>query len=220
MRWPASSSRCATERLADPAASLCCLTLMSVSKATLNLFATAAFAVASAGIMAWALKNPEDAHQATKFVADQIGITLPSQRPGQHVANRDENSKSPKTSSSGVTLEALDNGHFETTAEINGRDVSVMLDTGASMVALTYEDARRAGLRVTDADFTHKSSTANGIARVAPVTISKITVGDITVRNVRGAVLEKGKMQQTLLGMSFLSKLKVEMSDGAMVLRE
>ena len=112
-------------------------------------------------------------------------------------------------------------GHFHTRAEINGRPVSVMVDTGASMVALSFEDAREAGIHVRDHDFTHRVSTANGYARMAPVVIDRISIGDITVRNVAGAVLESGKLGTTLLGMSFLSRLqRVDIRSGTLLLQE
>ncbi len=120
-----------------------------------------------------------------------------------------------------VELKAGPFGHFHTRAEINGRPISVMVDSGASMVALTYEDARAAGFTVRDSDFTHRVNTANGMARVAPVTIDRLSIGDITVRNVPGAVLEAGKLETTLLGMSFLSRLqRVDMRSGMLVLQE
>lgn len=120
-----------------------------------------------------------------------------------------------------VELRAGSYGHFHANAEINGRPVGVLVDTGASMVALTYEDARAAGLFVRDSDFTHRVSTANGMARVAPVTLDRVSIGDITVRDVPGAVMEAGKLGTTLLGMSFLSRLqRVDMRSGMLVLQE
>jgi aspartyl protease family protein len=120
-----------------------------------------------------------------------------------------------------VELKAGAYGHFHVGAEINGRLVNVMVDSGASIVALTYEDAIAAGLRVRDSDFTHRVNTANGMARVAPVTIDRVTIGDITVRDVPGAVMEAGKLGTTLLGMSFLSRLqRVDMRSGMLVLQE
>ena len=120
-----------------------------------------------------------------------------------------------------VELRAGAYGHFHTRAEVNGRPIGVMVDTGASIVALTFEDAREAGLYVRDSDFTHRVSTANGFARIAPVTIDRISIGDITVRNVSGAVMEAGKLGTTLLGMSFLSRLqRVDMRSGMLVLQE
>ena len=96
-----------------------------------------------------------------------------------------------------------------------------MVDTGASIVALSFEDARAIGLYVRDSDFTHRVSTANGFARIAPVTIDRISVGDIMVRDVSGAVMEPGKLGTTLLGMSFLSRLqRVDIRSGMLVLHE
>lgn len=120
-----------------------------------------------------------------------------------------------------VTLTANDQGHFETEAELNGRSVDVMVDTGATIVAMTYEDAERAGIFLKPSDFTHSVATANGQAKVAPVTISTIAIGPITVRNVEGAVAESGKLHKTLLGMSFLGRLtRVEMRSKNLVLQE
>ena len=96
-----------------------------------------------------------------------------------------------------------------------------MVDTGATGVALSYEDAETAGIYVKDSDFTHQSSTANGIARIALVNIDRISIGDITVRNVQGMVLDRGKLKGTLLGMSFLSRLsRVDMRQGTLVLHD
>ena len=118
-------------------------------------------------------------------------------------------------------LVAQRNGHFFADAEINGRAVNVMVDTGASMVALTYEDARRAGVVPRDSDFTQQANTANGIARFAPIEIDRLAIGSVEVRNVRAAVMEEGKLDTTLLGMSFLSKLsRVDMQSGRLVLEE
>jgi aspartyl protease family protein len=120
-----------------------------------------------------------------------------------------------------VELKAGAWGHYHTSAEINGRPLNVLVDTGASIVALSYEDARVAGIYVRGGDFTHRVSTANGLARVAPVTIDRISIGDITVRDVAGAVMEEGKLGTSLLGMSFLGRLqRVDMRSGTLVLQE
>ena len=112
-------------------------------------------------------------------------------------------------------------GHFHADAEINGRSVQVLVDTGATMVALTYEDAERAGIYVKDSDFTQRVSTANGVGRVAPVMVDRISIGDVTVRNVRGAVVERGMLASTLLGMTFLGRLsRAEMRSGILVIEE
>ena len=118
-----------------------------------------------------------------------------------------------------VELKAQSNGHYYAVVEINGRPVDVLVDTGATMVALTYDDAEKAGIYLDKSDFTNGVSTANGVARIAPVTLSSVTIGGITVRNVKAAVTERGKLETTLLGMSFLGRLeRVDIRQGMLVL--
>ena len=105
-----------------------------------------------------------------------------------------------------MVLDADSRGHYLVDAEVNGETIRFLVDTGASMVALSRDDAARAGFRPGPADFSHRAQTANGVARVAPVTIDEIALGDISVSNVRGAVIDV-PMQHSLLGMSFLSRL-------------
>lgn len=129
--------------------------------------------------------------------------------------------RSPARADRTVEIRAGRSGHFETTAYINGRAIQVLVDTGATMVAMPYEDAEAAGIFLRDSDFTQRVQTANGVARVAAVTIDTLSIDDITVRNVRAAVAERGKLGTTLLGMSFLSRLsKAEMSRGVLLLQE
>ncbi len=120
-----------------------------------------------------------------------------------------------------VELKAGAHGHFFSRIHVNGRAVQAMVDTGASIVALTYEDARNAGVHIRDGDYTHRVSTANGVARVALVTLDSVAIEDIVVHDVRAAVAEPGKLTKTLLGMSFLGQLRrAEMSRGVLVLEE
>jgi len=120
-----------------------------------------------------------------------------------------------------VELRAGAHGHYFANAEINGRPIDVLVDSGASMVALTSEDARIAGLSIRDSDYTHRVSTANGSAKVAPVVLDRISIGDITVRNVPATVSEPGKLGTSLLGMSFLGRLQqIDIRGGVLVLKE
>ncbi len=107
-----------------------------------------------------------------------------------------------------VTLTASRNGHFFARAYINGRPIAVMVDTGATKIALTYEDAERLGLRPHGSDFTLTTRTANGIARAAPVTLDDVRIGDVEVSDLRGSIAERGKLHITLLGMEFIRKLE------------
>ena len=120
-----------------------------------------------------------------------------------------------------VELRANRSGHFEARVSINGRSIEAMVDTGATVVVLTYEDARTAGIFVGPADFKHSVATANGSARVAQVMLDSVSIDDIVIRNVQAMVSEAGKMNTSLLGMSFLGRLgKAEMSRGLLILKE
>ena len=120
-----------------------------------------------------------------------------------------------------VELTADARGHFIVEAQVNGRTIDVMVDTGATAVAMSFEDAERAGIYVRPSDYTQRANTANGIARIAPVKIDSISIGGITVRDVRGAVAEPGALSGTLLGMTFLSRLsRAELTRGRLILEE
>ncbi|MGI9382938.1 MAG: retropepsin-like aspartic protease family protein, partial [Methyloligellaceae bacterium] len=107
-----------------------------------------------------------------------------------------------------VFLRADRHNQFFADAYVNNRRIRVLVDTGASHVSLRYEDARELGLYLSDRDFTHTARTANGVARVAPVRIDRIRIGEVSVRDVEAFVGEEGASFATLLGMSFLRKLK------------
>ena len=99
-------------------------------------------------------------------------------------------------------------GHFVTTAKMNGRRVEVLVDTGATTVAINKSTARRLGIFLKASDFKHKVNTANGTTKAAAVMIDRIEIGRVKVRNVRAAVLSDRALDNTLLGMSFLGQLK------------
>ncbi len=98
-------------------------------------------------------------------------------------------------------------GHFWTRATADGRGVDVLVDTGASAVALTPADARGMGVRPEALAYDRTVVTAAGRARAAPVTIARLSVGPVEVRDVPALVVEHG-LERSLLGMSFLGRLK------------
>jgi aspartyl protease family protein len=122
-------------------------------------------------------------------------------------AGKESGSKPPHFARE-VRLKADARGHFVLDAAINDRPASFMADTGATLVVLTYEDAARLGLSPHSLAFSGLAQTANGVSRVAPVTLDRVRVEDITVRDVPAAVAEKGALATNLLGMSFLGRLK------------
>ncbi len=119
-------------------------------------------------------------------------------------------------------IPAAPDGHYITSAEINGWPMPHMLiDTGATYVALSYEDAANIGIYPGPGDYKYKTRTANGAAHVASVSLREVRLGDIVVDNVQAVVAERGALDVSLLGMSFLSRLsRVEAVDGALILRQ
>ncbi|MFD2237296.1 retropepsin-like aspartic protease family protein [Aureimonas populi] len=97
--------------------------------------------------------------------------------------------------------------HFRLDAQVNGRRVPFLVDTGASVVAIDRGTAEAVGLDLSALAYTAQIRTANGIARAAPVTLDEVRVGDIARRNVVAVVTEGDGIGIDLLGMSFLGSL-------------
>ena len=122
------------------------------------------------------------------------------------------------TSSDEVEIRAESDGHFYVEAMINFSPVRVMVDTGASVVALRQSDAEAAGIRFVSADFQHPVQTANGTTNAAQAVLDSVAVDNIEVFNVRALVIPDDLLSVSLLGGSFLHSLeRVEVSDGRLV---
>lgn len=112
-------------------------------------------------------------------------------------------------------------GHFVFTGRVNGRSLSMLADTGATLVALRASDARAAGLIVLPGDYTAKVSTAGGVAGAARVRLQEVEVGGIRLTNVDALVMPDEKLATNLLGMSFLGRLKAfAIENGHLILNE
>ena len=119
-----------------------------------------------------------------------------------------------------VTVPADRRGHFLVEPSVNGQRLRMLVDTGASVVALSYEDAASAGFRPAPGDFTVTVSTANGVAQAAPIRIEEVQIGDITVRGVPAVVARPGALNVSLLGMTFLKRLgSFEVAQGRLTMR-
>jgi aspartyl protease family protein len=107
-------------------------------------------------------------------------------------------------------------GHFYLDAQVNGAQIHFLVDTGASMVALTPADAQRAGIALPSERATAQG--ASGAIEIVPVTIERIAVGPLEARGVDGAVARD--LPISLLGQSFLSRVgTVQISGDRMTLR-
>lgn len=120
-----------------------------------------------------------------------------------------------------VSIRKSLNGHFDAAGQVNGANVDFLIDTGATTVALSHADALRVGFTERDLNYTLIINTANGQARAAPVRLDSVTVGSITRMGLRAMVAEAGKLDQSLLGMNFISSLTAfEMRKGEVILRD
>jgi len=106
-----------------------------------------------------------------------------------------------------VVINQVRGGHFVVVANINQWAVEMLIDTGASVVTLTPEDAIMAGIVTTELDFRVQVQTANGTARAAPVIIDRLIVGSIERRHVSALVAQPGMLETSLLGLNFLNSL-------------
>jgi len=107
-----------------------------------------------------------------------------------------------------VTIRKTGDGHFIARAQVNGKSVRMIVDTGASTVVLRPEDARKAGIQVGALDYSVPVETANGRAFAARVKLERVSLGELTLEKVEALVTRPGALQQSLLGMSFLSRLR------------
>lgn len=113
------------------------------------------------------------------------------------------------------------NGHFQVEGSVDGRRMNFMVDTGASMIALTERDAAMLGIHPAESEYVATVRTANGNVRAAPVELDMVEIDDIVVRNVQAIVLPEGALSDNLLGLSFLQRLhRFEYADGKLVLEQ
>jgi aspartyl protease family protein len=99
-------------------------------------------------------------------------------------------------------------GHFAATVKVNGSPISMVVDTGASSIVLRPEDAAKIGIDLKRLSFTVPVATANGRTLAARVRLSKVAVGPLDRKDVDALVAQPGALTQSLLGMTFLSRLR------------
>ena len=115
-------------------------------------------------------------------------------------------------------LERSPSGHFYTHAKVNGELVRFLVDTGATGVALTVEDAERVGIKVDPSSFEVVGEGASGLVRGQLVILDSVEVEGKLVNDVRGAVLEGSNL--SLLGQSYLTRMgEVQMTGDYMLLK-
>ena len=112
-----------------------------------------------------------------------------------------------------TTLTRDEDGHFYAEVRVDGRRVDMLVDTGASFIALTREDADAAGVDWREDDAIVVGKGASGPVRGVPVTIDEVELGDYRARDVQAAVIVDG-LEVSLLGQSFLGQIDAMTIEG------
>ena len=113
-----------------------------------------------------------------------------------------------------VRIRGRSNGQFVASATLNGTPASLLVDSGAAAIVLKASDARGAGVDVSQLSFTTPLVTAHGTTFVAPVRLRRVAVGILVIEDVEAFVAQPGRLETSLLGMSFLSRLRSYDSTG------
>jgi aspartyl protease family protein len=167
--------------------------------AAIGVFGVLAAAASAQAVIALGQNAADHALRPAEVIADEAAVSGPGGSAAQVV-------KSP-------------DGHYWADANVNGRAVRLLVDTGATAVALTADDARRLGFRPESLDYAYSVTTANGPARAAKVTLASVSVSGAEISNVDALVIDKG-LQTSLLGMTYLGRLsQFEATPTAMILR-
>ena len=125
------------------------------------------------------------------------------------------------TGSGSLVVPADAMGHFRTEGRIDGTPVRFMVDTGASIIALTARSAEKLGIHPAYNDYTTTIKTANGVVHAASTRLDMVEVGNLMVRDVAAVVMPDGALDENLLGLSFLMRLRhFEFSQGRLVLEQ
>ena len=143
------------------------------------------------------------------------GTAAPPRLDAARAVQAPSRSKAPPNT---LSYRADRSGHFFIDAYVNGASVRFMVDTGATLVALSPQDAEAAGLSGRSLRFTQRVSTAHGEARVAPTSLRELRLGQFSTEEVSAVVMEDA-MPVSLLGMSYLSRLTgYSIHDGVLTL--
>lgn len=180
----------------------------------MRLIFTVVFVAASAIYMADFLnRNPEVAEAAVTAATDTVEM-----KSAQRTARAEQ--RDPSLLSGEERIRRDRAGHYSAEFRINNQRVDGLIDTGASSIAINETTARRAGIQISPSDFIYTVETANGQARAARAVIQQVSIGSIKVQQVEAIVMEDRALNGTLIGMSFMNRLRgFEFDNGSLILR-
>lgn len=149
-----------------------------------------------------------------------VAASRSGEQPAAAVATVESDAPQSQPLESGeASIAKSSDGHFWADAEVDGHPVRFLVDTGATAIALTADDARNLGIDPSSLQYQYTVMTANGPARAAQIKLGLVSVGRAQVSDVQAFVIDKG-LETSLLGMSYLGRLnKFEATQDALVLK-
>lgn len=150
------------------------------------------------------------------IAVSQTGATIDFNGKRETIAMGEHVNRAPANGRNSVTLQADVRGHYMVQGQINGGSVQMLLDTGATMIALPASDAQRLGIDYRKGQVRYMN-TANGTVPAYMVKLDRVKVGDIEINQVDAVVQERG-LPLILLGMSFLNRTEMRRDGEQMVL--
>lgn len=153
----------------------------------------------------------------TVAVGVAIGLWLPASPPAAPPAAAAAVAEAEEDPPVDTVLKRSPGGHFYAVVEVNGEPIRFLVDTGASVVAMTQADAKRAHIAFDRGDFEPVGKGAAGIVQGARVAIDRISLDGKSAQGLRGMVLADSEM--SLLGQNYLRNLDVTIKGDTMTLR-
>jgi aspartyl protease family protein len=147
-------------------------------------------------------------------MAQRMSLQGEAPAPGAALARSAEPDLRGTTGKRTVRLNADSQGHYTVDARVEGQSMQMLVDTGASIIALTHEDARRINARPRAGDRPRRISTANGVVEAQSVRLTSVRIGSIEVQDVDAVIMPPGALSKNLLGMSFLRRIDSFSVDG------
>lgn len=148
--------------------------------------------------------------------ADNSSATIETNGKRQTIALGEHVTRNAPSGRASVTLQADGQGHYMVQGQINGGSARMLLDTGATMIALPASDAVRLGIDYKKGRVAYMN-TANGVVPAYHVKLNTVKVGDIEINQVDAVIQEQG-LPFILLGMSFLNRTEMRREGEQMVL--
>ena len=184
-----------------------------------RLIGTALAIVVALGLMAVALTSSVHKPQATALAADDAGpwSLHPAPTPASPSSPLSSPALANATRAAPLTLTRDETGQFHLTAEVNGRPMRFLVDTGADMIALTQADAEQAGIAPRPAEFRPAIRSASGTGMGAQIMLDRLSVGPTAMDHVPALVVMG--LEQNLLGQTALRQMgRVELNGDVMTI--